>query len=496
MDLFHIGSVEAIRVFHQRWGVRSIPRRLFSFSALRQGEDMSITKELAGYCSRLKFNNLPSEVVDCVKYRFLDFISVACRGSKEKPAKTVYRLVKEMEKGQGVMVGTREKAPYLYSALANGTSSHSIEMDDVHNESSLHPGVVVFPSALATSEMTGASGKRFILAVVLGYEVVVRLGSALGPENSYKRGFHPTGTCGTFGSSVASAKTMGLQEEKILNAMGISGSQAAGSMEYLAQGAWTKPFHAGWAAHSGMVAAMLSRKGFKGPSSILEGRDGFLHAYSNGADPAKVLEGIGSGFQILRASVKVHACCRYMHPPIDAVLKIINENNLQAEQVKKIKVGVLKAGAQLIAEPAEGKITPQSIVDAQFSMPFGAAAALLYGKAGLREFQPSVIRSKAVRKMMRKVECTVDPELERSFPKQWRATAEILTQDEKSYSTTVEYPKGDPENPLSWEEMKERFHDLTGRIMKKEQRLKIIEGVGRLDAIKDIGKWSPLLLIH
>jgi 2-methylcitrate dehydratase PrpD len=243
-----------------------------------------------------------------------------------------------------------------------------------------------------------------------------------------------------------------------------------------------------------MVAALLSGKGFKGPSSILEGRDGFLHAYSNGADPSKVLEGIGSRFQILRTSVKPHACCRYMQPPIDAVLKIVNENNLRPEQVKKIKVGVLRAGAPLIAEPIESKYNPQSIVDAQFSMPFGATVALLYGKAGLKEFQLSTIQSRPVREMMRKVECIVDPELDRTFPKQWRATAEILTEDEKRYSTTVEYPKGDPENPLSWEEMKERFHDLTGQIMKKEQRLKIVEEVERLDGIKDIRKWSSLLL--
>jgi len=455
---------------------------------------MGITQEFASYCNRIKFNDLSDEVIDCAKYRFLDFISVSCRGSIENPSQTIYRFVGEVGKGEGVIVGTREKAHYLYSALANGTSSHAIEMDDVHNEASLHPGVVVFPSALAAGEMAGASGKRFILGVVLGYEVMIRLGTALGPENSYKRGFHPTGTCGTFGSSVATSKILGFQEEEILNAMGISGSQAAGSMEYLAQGAWTKPFHAGWAAHSGMVAALLSGKGYKGPSSILEGRDGFLHAYSNGADPSRVLEGIGSRFQILQTSVKIHACCRYMHSPIDAVLKILKENNLRPEQVKRVKVGILKAGAPLIAEPIENKYNPQSIVDAQFSMPFGVAAALLYGKAGLKEFQPSTIRSRPVRETMRKVECIVDPELDRTFPRQWRATAEILTEDEKRYSTIVEYPKGDPENPLSWEEMIERFHDLTGQIIKKDQRLKIVEAVKRLDGIKDMRKWSAQFL--
>ena len=457
---------------------------------------MGITQELAGYCSGLKYHQLPDEVIDRVKYFFLDFIGLACRGSREDSSQSMYRFVREMNRGRqnGVIIGTKEKAPYLYAALANGTSSHAIEMDDVNNESSLHPGVVVFSAALATSERVGAKGKGFIEAVVLGYEIMIRLGEALGPENSYKRGFHPTATCGTFGSSVAASKLMSLREEKMMSAMGIAGSQAAGSMEYLAQGAWTKRFHAGWAAHSGMIAAQLARKGFRGPTSIIEGRDGFLHAYSNGADPSKVLEGIGSGFKILRTSVKPHACCRYMQPPIDGVLKIVRENDLQPEQVEKIKLGLLRAGAHLIADPIENKYSPQSIVDAQFSMPFGAAVALLYRKAGLEEFHLSKIRSEEVKRVMRLVECVVDPELDRTFPKQWCATAEILTKDGKRYFVKIEYPKGDPENPLTWEEMIERFHGMTGRFLTKERRLKIVDQVRSLEKIRDIQKWSPFLL--
>jgi 2-methylcitrate dehydratase PrpD len=401
-----------------------------------------------------------------------------------------------MDRGakNGVIIGTKERAPYLYAALANGTSSHAIEMDDVNNEASLHPGVVIFPSALATCEMVSATGKSFIEAVVLGYEVMIRLGKALGPENSYRRGFHPTATCGTFGSSVAASKIMGLKEEKMTGAMGIAGSQAAGSMEYLAQGAWTKRFHAGWAAHSGMIAAHLARKGFRGPTSIIEGRDGFLHAYSNGADSSKVLEGIGSGFEILHTSVKPHACCRYMQPPIDGILKIVKENDLQPDQVAKVKLGLLRAGAPLIAEPKENKYHPQSIVDAQFSMPFGAAVALLYRRAGLKEFHPSKIRSEEVRQMMKQVEYFVDLDLDRTFPKQWGATAEILTKDGKRYFTKIEYPKGDPENPLSWEEMIEKFHDLGSRVLTRGRRSKIVDQVRRLEEIRDFHKWSPLLL--
>lgn len=458
---------------------------------------MGITQELAKHCSRIKFRRLPEEVVDRVKYFFLDFIGVASRGSQEESSKSVYRFIREMDcrRRDGVIIGTSERAPFTYSALANGVSSHAIEMDDVNNEASLHPGVVIFPAALATAEMIGATGRQLIEAVVVGYEVMIRLGKGLGAENSYRRGFHPTGTCGSFGSSAAASKLQRLGERGLLNALGIAGSQASGSMEYLAQGAWTKRFHAGWAAHSGMVAAQLAKEGFRGPASIIEGRDGFLHAYSNGAEPSKVLEGIGSGFEILRTSVKPHGCCRYMQPPIDAILKIVKENDLYPEGIERVRVGILRAGAHLIAEPLEEKYRPRSIVDAQFSMPFGAAVAVLYRKAGLEEFHLSKIRSEEVKRMMKRVECIVEPDLEKTFPKRWPATAEILTKDGKKYFTRVEYCKGDPENPLSWDELIEKFNDLSHPFWTRNRRSKIIETVKNLEEIQDLKKWSPLLLM-
>jgi 2-methylcitrate dehydratase PrpD len=457
---------------------------------------MGITQELAKYCHGLNFRQLPEEVIDRVKYFFLDFIGVACRGSQEDSSQSMYRFIREMDHRRhgGVIIGTKERTPHLYSAMANGISAHAIEMDDVNNEASLHPGVVIFPAALATSEMVSANGKRFIEAVVLGYDVMIRLGKALGPEKHYRRGFHPTATCGTFGSSVVASKILRLKAEGITNAMGIAGSQAAGSMEYLAQGAWTKRFHPGWAAFSGMFATQLTLKGFRGPTSIIEGRNGFLHSYSDGAEESKVLEDIGSQFEILRTSMKPHACCRYMQPPIDGILKLVRENDIQPEEVGKIRLGILRAGFPIIVEPKEIKYHPKSIVDAQFSMPFGAAVALLFRKAGLNEFHLSRIRSEEVKQMMERVECVEDPDLERTYPKQWCATVEIFTKNGQRYFTKVEYCKGDPEDPLSWEELIEKFHGLSNRFMTKERRLKIVDEVKRLEKIRDLRKWSPLLL--
>lgn len=457
---------------------------------------MEITKKLAKFCAELKFDEFPPEVVDRAKYFALDFVGVAARGSREDSTKAMYQFVKEMgsmAKG-GVVIGTRMRTQHHYAALANGTSSHSLELDDVNNEASLHPGVAIFPAAFAACEMGAKNGRRFIEGVVLGYEVMIRLGKALGPKEHYSRGFHPTGTCGTFGATATVAKILGLNETQMVNAFGIAGSQAAGSMEFLAQGAWTKRMHPGWAAHNGIIASLLAKKGFKGPSTILEGRDGFLHAYSLKADANKVLEGIGSSFEIMRTSIKPHACCRYMQPPIDGILKIMKENQIKAEEVENVTLGILKAGFPIIVTPQEMKYNPKSVVDAQFSMPFGAAVAILYGKASLSQFREKVIQSAPVKEIMKKVYCVENPELEKVYPKQWSATAEIKTKDGRTSSTKIDYPKGDPENPLSWDELIEKFNGLTSSIYSKARREKVIEQIRKVEGVGNLKQWTSILL--
>ena len=457
---------------------------------------MEITKELARFCADLRFDKLSSEVIDRAKYFALDFVGVAARGSLEDSTKAMYRFLKEMSptnKG-GVIIGTKMRAPYHYAALANGTSSHSLEMDDVNNEASLHPAVAIFPAALAACEMANKNGKRFIEGVVLGYDVMIRLGKALGPKEHYGRGFHPTGTCGTFGATATVAKILGLNYTQMVNALGIAGSQAAGSMEFLAQGAWTKRMHPGWAAHNGIIASLLAKKGFKGPSTILEGRDGFLHAYSLKADASKVLEGIGSSFEIMRTSIKPHACCRYMQPPIDGILKIMKENQIKAEEVANVTLGILKAGFPIIVTPEEIKYNPKSAVNAQFSMPFGAAVAILYGEASLNQFREKVIQSPKVNEMMKKVHCVENPELEKVYPKQWPATVEIKTKDGRTFSARIDYPKGDPENPLTWDELIEKFNDLTPLIYSKMRRGRIVEQIKKIDVEKNLNQWTAVLL--
>jgi 2-methylcitrate dehydratase PrpD len=279
----------------------------------------------------------------------------------------------------------------------------------------------------------------------------------------------------------------------MLNALGIAGSQAAGSMEFLSDGTWTKRFHPGWAAHNGIIAALLAGKGYTGPSSIIEGKAGFLHAYSPKSDLAKVLPNWGEPFEIMKTSIKPHSCCRYMQAPIDGILKITKENNIKAEDVDTVTLGMLKTAVPIVVEPKEIKLSPRSVVDAQFSMAFGAAVALMFGRATLEEFVQEQVDSKEIKKLMGKVACVEDPKLDKDFPKKWPATAAIKTKDGKSYRASIEYPKGDPGNPLSWDELIAKFQNLTAPVYSEKKRNEIVSRVKTLEDEDSISGFSGLL---
>ncbi len=217
--------------------------------------------------------------------------------------------------------------------------------------------MVIFSAAVALSEIhPEIDFAQFVAAVVAGYEVATRLGVAVQPKFHYELGFHPTSTCGVFGAAVTAAKLLHLSEEQMLSAVGIAGSMAAGSLEFLADGTWTKRLHPGLAAQNGILAANLAAEGFRGPTTILEGRDGFLAGYSRQPKPEAVLERPRQDFEIMRTSIKPHACCRYMQAPIDGLIELAIANDIQPEQVEKVEVAVLEAGWSLVCEPQEKEI--------------------------------------------------------------------------------------------------------------------------------------------
>jgi 2-methylcitrate dehydratase PrpD len=267
----------------------------------------------------------------------------------------------------------------------------------------------------------------------------------------------------------------------MLSAAGIAGSMAAGSLEFLAGGTWTKRLHPGLAAQNGILAANLAAEGFRAPGTILEGRDGFLSAYSRNSKPELVTQNLGQDFEILRTSIKPHACCRYMQAPIDGLIELATAHDIHPEQVVRIEVAVLEAGWGLVCEPRERKYAPSNAVDAQFSMPFGAAIALLHRTAGLDQFTDENFRSPQVRALMGKVILTKDNRIEKNFPREWPAIVQVQLKDGKQFEKYIRFPKGDPENPLTWQELSAKFQSLAGRVFPKSRCDQIVSSVKELN---------------
>ena len=448
----------------------------------------NLTRKVSTSCAQTHFADLAEEVVDRTRYLLLDFLGCAIRGTLTNSTIPVLQLAerKKSVQGQIPIIGTARSSEPSFAALAVGTAAHSLELDDVVNSGSLHPAVAVIPAALSTGYERRCSGAELLTAIVIGYELMVKLGIALQPAAHYRQGFHPTGTCGVFGAAAASAKIMKLAAHEMTHALGIAGSQAAGSLEFLADGAFTKRFHAGWAAHSGVLAAELAKDGFTGPATIIEGKFGFLHGYSQESDPEAVLKNWSTPWEVMNSSIKPHACCRYKQGPIDCIMEIMESQELRAEEIERVDIAILDAGFDLVAEPVEQKMDPMSVVDAQFSMPFGAALAILRKDAFLDRYQMNEINDPEIREFMKRIRCLRDPELNNDFPRKWPARVVVHTTDGRNFEHRLDHPKGDPENPLSWDEVIDKFTTLAAEVLPLSQCRKIITLVRNVDQLEDI----------
>lgn len=421
---------------------------------------MDITKQLAEFAARLSFVDLPREVSERAKRLVLDLTGIMIRARHD--AESTPSLIAAVEKlgladGKCSVLGDARTYAPTAAALINGTLAHSLDFDDTHAEASLHSSAPIVPAALAAAELTGASGKDLITAVVAGYEIQIRLSLALNPSDHYDRGFHPTATCGVFGAAAAAGKLLGMDAAGIRNAFGIALSQAAGSMEFLTDGAWTKRSHVGQAAQNGLICAVMAAEGFKGPQQAFEGRAGFLHAYAPNADQARAVAGLGQTWQTMRLAVKPYPSCRYSHAAIDALVALVKENGLKASEVKEVEIGLPETGWKIIGGP-DDKSNPQSVVDGQFSMPFCAAVALREGGLTWDDYRKH-LNDETTRALTRRVTTVVDARAEAEFPANMAGVAKIRTAS-RDYERLVAVPKGEPDNFLDDAEFRVKFDGL------------------------------------
>ncbi|MED5578410.1 MAG: MmgE/PrpD family protein [Nitrospinota bacterium] len=454
---------------------------------------MNISRKFIQHLHGISYDVLPDEVRDRAKYFLLDFLGVSICGTKANSSRAFYDFIRNngSHDGSCTIIGSTQKTTPSDAALVNGGVSHAIEMDDVTTRSSLHPGVSVMPSSLAVSEAHCRNPKRLIEAIVAGYEVTNRIGNAVNAKSHYARGFHPTATCGTFASSITASKLLGQSFDKMANALAIAGSQASGSMQFLDNGAWTKRFHPGWSAHSGIYAAYMAENGFIGPSDILGGESGFFAAYSDDSNPEYLIENLGNYWEISETGIKPYACCRFNHAAVDATISLCKKHDLFPENIEKVEVRVPKTSELLVINPEDKKRNPKNIVEAQFSLHYAVAVSILKRAAGLAEYSDEFISSRDFDSLIHKIFCFGDEEMDKEFPEKWQANVKVITKND-TYEIHQPYPKGDPKNPLTWDELIERFYLMTSEVVDRKKSDEIVEKVSNLEKLESISEFTEL----
>ena len=414
------------------------------------------SRALAEFAAAVSPAALQPEVEARARGLLLDYLGVLIGGSALPAGERAASYASQPGPGES-LVQLRGSAPASTAALANGMTAHALELDDVTNVSSLHPGVVVWPAAMAVVERAGGTMADLLAAGVAGYEVTMRVGDALNAPATYARGFHPTGIAGAVGAAVAAAHAMGLDADEILNALGLAGGMAAGSMAYVQNGSDGKRLNAGWAAHAGVVAADLAAVGTPGPPDALTGTYGLLDAFSDGprAEDLGLLDPDHPA--LLDVAIKPYACCRYIHPVIDACRELRASNGFRPDDVHRVTVSVLPGGGTIVAEPAAPKRRPTNRVDAQFSVYYVAAQALVHGPPTPDRFDEPHLSDTEVLRMADRIEVASHAGLDRAYPQRWgcELTAESVAGEVRR--VLVEDPRGDPRRPLSDAELQAKF---------------------------------------
>jgi 2-methylcitrate dehydratase PrpD len=446
------------------------------------------TRELAEFVTGISYDTLPAAVRERVKALTLDLVGIALRARNEaESTRPMIAAAARLGMAGGACTVIGDAAGYFPpgAAMLNGTLAHSLDFDDTHAPGSLHPSAPIVPAALAAAEMTDTDGRALIAAIVAGYEVQIRLSLALDPAAHYDRGFHPTATCGAFGAAAAAGRLLGLDPESHASACGIVLSMAAGSMQYLVNGAWTKRSHVGHAAMCGLIGATLAREGYRGAAEAIEGKWGFLHAYAPAADAAKAVAGLGSRWETLKIAVKPYPSCRYGHAPLDGILALAREHDIQSEDVEEVVVGLPEPGWKLIGDPEPAKQAPKSVVDGQFSMAFCAAVALRSGGFAWDDYARH-LGDPATLAFCKRVKTWVDPRAQADFQKNMSGSVRIRTK-RGQFETYVQVAKGEPENFVSAAELRAKFDGLVGPYLSARRRDELAGALLALEEAKDIG---------
>ncbi|MBI4334527.1 MAG: MmgE/PrpD family protein [Chloroflexi bacterium] len=455
---------------------------------------MDASFALAHNVANIRFEDIPAEAIKVAKMSVLDNLGTTLAATTLAPAcHKVVDLVKEAGgKAESTIIGFGGRSPSWMAALVNSTMAHSQDYDDIHEKAKVHGGSAIVPAGFAVAERVGkVDGKTFLTALILGMDVAFRMSLAVPLR---VRGFHRAAVYGIFGAAAAAARILGLKEDRVQHTLGIAYSQAAGNSQAAVDASLTERLQVGFAAHAGVLSALLAEKGITGAINSLEGEFGFYKVYCGGDyDPSALTSELGKRFEASNIGFKPYPCGRGTHSSIDATLEIVREHDLRPQDVESIRVLKIPAAAKVEGTPIERKRRPDNVVDAQTSIPYTVAVAVVKRAVGLRDFTPGAMKDAAVLQVAERVSVEAYPELGDSFHP---GITEIKTKDGKVYSRRIDKPSGNPENPIPREVLIQKFMDCasySAKPLTKNSLENVIEMVMKLEKVDDVGSVVRLL---
>jgi 2-methylcitrate dehydratase PrpD len=458
---------------------------------------MHETRTLAHWAANLKLEDVPEQVRDYAKRFILDNYGCQIAGATLPWSQTYYDVMKATRSGLHATVSYfGDRMSPDDAAFLNSTFNHANETDDTHLKSPTHPGGIAVPAATAMAEYAKATGEKLLLAVIVAYEIQIRISWACSPYLIY-RGHHPPVGVGPFGAAAAGAVLMGLDSETTLNALAIAGSHSAGLIEYTKTGGSVKRIHSAIPTAAGVRAAMFAKAGITGPHSILEGEKGFCKVFAVDYDLNRLTEGLGTLYHTLDNALKPYSCCHLIHAAFDTLDQARDKVAFGPDDVESILV---YTNSEQILSHIGSIIEPEDILGAQFSLPFSMAMRLHHGGRGVNggngfwDYPKVDVRDPALLKTARKVKCLVPKDSE------WKAVdkgagIEVILKDGRRIKEIVAYSKGLPENPMSAAEVEEKFHSLVDPILPKGRPQQIIDAVSKVEKIRNIDELVQLLVV-
>ena len=399
----------------------------------------NLTDRFIDYLLKLYRSGFPDSAILKAKYCLLDYLGVTMAGAAELRSKTK-------------AFSDNPHTDIFKEALLNGIHAHQLELDDGHRYGMIHPGATVISALLPWVRQEGLTGKDLLAGIIMGYEAAIRLASALQP-NMKDKGYHATGTCGTIGAAMGAAFASGYSTDQLKSTLAAACTSASGILEIIRDGSELKPYNAGQAAANGLLAATIGKTGLQGPNDMLGGTHGFIKVMGGNLKNDFLQE--ADSLAIERIYVKPYAACRHCHPPIEAVQKIISANKISVAEIQSVEVQTY-----LWAVHLHDHTEIEGVTSAKMSTPFSVAITFVTGKAGIEEFTTASIQDPEVIALTKKVKVYKDEEMTKLVPHKRGALVTAVMRDGQKFSERVDLPKGEPENPLSHEEIKKKFFSL------------------------------------